>query len=219
MPPEPSPLEIRLRFQGEAHESLVRIILPGHEDSTSATNRSSAPRGETRGDLAASHARIRVGSSQARRGARRLRDRGKSGAASASSEAACGESGNLIKSESLILRATSLGSPAMAERTRRRKARSAGARKATKRARTKGRAARGKTAKPKKKTVRTRKAAAATRTRPSPRRPAKATAPAAKPEAQTPPAGRHPEATAPSTATVQRPGERVQAPASDADDT
>jgi hypothetical protein len=117
------------------------------------------------------------------------------------------------KAESLILRATSLGSPAMAERTRRRKAKSAGARKATKRARTKGRAARGKTAKPKKKTTTKRKAAAATRTRPSPRRPAKATAPAPRPEAQAPPAGKRPAVTAPSTETVQRPGDLGQAAA------
>ena len=125
--------------------------------------------------------------------------------------------GNLIKPESLILRATSLGSAPMAERTRRRKARSAGSRKATKRARPKGRAARGKAPKPKKKTLRKPKAAA-TRTRPSPRRPAKATAQAATPEAQAP-AGEHPEATAQRTETVLGPGEPGQTPASDADDT
>src|SRR6266446_2122191 len=37
MPPGPSPLEIRLRFQCEAYESLVRIVLAAREDSTSAT--------------------------------------------------------------------------------------------------------------------------------------------------------------------------------------
>jgi hypothetical protein len=98
----------------------------------------------------------------------------------------------------------------MAERTRRQKAKSAGSRKATKRARPKGRAARGKAAQPKKKTKRKTKAAIATRTRPSPRRQAKTTPPAAAPEAQAP-GDRHPEA-APST-------QAGQEPATDADST
>ena len=114
---------------------------------------------------------------------------------------------------SLIPRAASLVESApMAERTRRRKARSAGSRKTTKRARPKGRAARGKAAKPKKKTVRKRKVAVAARTRPSPRRPAKATAPAPGPEAQAPPAGKRPEVT-PSTESVKSPWEPGQTPA------
>ncbi len=100
----------------------------------------------------------------------------------------------------------------MAERTRRRKkARSAGSRKAAKRARPRGRAARGKAPKPKKMTVRKPKAAVATTIRRSPRPPAEATAPAGTPEAQTLPAGQHPEAPVPST--------EGQEPAADADDT
>ncbi len=117
-------------------------------------------------------------------------------------------------SQSLIPRAASLVESApMAERTKRRKGKSAGSRKATKRARPKSRVARGKAAKPrKKKTVGKRKVAVATRTRPSPRRPAKATAPAPGPEAQAPPAGKRPEVT-PSTETVKSSGEPGQTPA------
>jgi hypothetical protein len=99
----------------------------------------------------------------------------------------------------------------MAERMRRRKkARSTGSRKAAKRARPKGRAARGKAPKPKKKTARKPKAAG--KTRPSPRRPVKATGPAATPEVQTPLAGQNPEAPVVTT-------ESGREPAADADET
>jgi len=91
---------------------------------------------------------------------------------------------------SFILLATSLGSPAMAERRRRRKARPAGSRKATKRARPKGRAAGGK---PKKKTVRKPKTAAVRATRPSRKQPATAAGATAAPETPVP-AGQRPEA-------------------------
>lgn len=105
------------------------------------------------------------------------------------------------------------GPAAMAERTRRRKARSAGARRTSKRARPKARTARGKAVKPKKKTGR--KPKAVTRgSRPSPRRPAKTRTPAATPQAPIS-AGGHPEPPTPYT----RVGESGQASASEADNT
>jgi len=104
----------------------------------------------------------------------------------------------------------------MAERTRRRKARSAGARKATKRTRPQGRAARGKAAKPKKTT---RKPKAGTRrSHPSPERPAKRTTAAATPQVPAS-AGVHPEPPAPPGEDLGSGRNSGQASASDADNT
>src|SRR5579864_4420713 len=104
----------------------------------------------------------------------------------------------------------------MAERTRRRKARSAGARKTTKRARPKGRAARGKAANPKK--TRRKPKAVKRRSHPSPRRPPKATTPVATPQAPASADG-HPEPPASPTEDLGSGGNSGQASASDADNT